>query len=103
MNELAEEHSFLVAYPAQAQSANISKCWNWFNEGDQRRDHGEPSLIAGITRHTRQIMRDAMANCGREIRRGFRLGNDLISVDGIDRFAEFPLIGPTRFPGMGTS
>lgn len=50
MNELAEERQCFVLYPEQTSAANRSRCWNWFKRGDQRRDHGEPQILAGMTR-----------------------------------------------------
>lgn len=50
MNALAEERGCFVLYPAQTPAANRSRCWNWFKRADQRRDKGEPAILAGMTR-----------------------------------------------------
>jgi poly(hydroxyalkanoate) depolymerase family esterase len=73
-NDLADEHNFIVVYPAQTieivpsgvirveeqptegelgegwRDGNIDRCWNWFLPRHQGRDAGEPAVIADITR-----------------------------------------------------
>jgi poly(hydroxyalkanoate) depolymerase family esterase len=50
MNDIAEEQRVFVLYPEQSEAANQTRCWNWFDAANQRRDQGEPSIIAGMTR-----------------------------------------------------
>ncbi|OSP56783.1 PHB depolymerase family esterase [Pseudoruegeria sp. SK021] len=48
MNELAEAHQLIVAYPSQTRAFNPMGCWNWFRSGDQTGTAGEPAILAGL-------------------------------------------------------
>jgi poly(hydroxyalkanoate) depolymerase family esterase len=53
-DQLAEIKGFIVVFPQQSKDNNNMQCWNFFQSADMKRDAGEPSLIAGITRLVQQ-------------------------------------------------
>jgi poly(hydroxyalkanoate) depolymerase family esterase len=67
MNAFADQHGFLVLYPAQSAAANPMHCWNWFDRKDQNRGAGEPDVLA-------QAAREVASTHGIDARRVFVAG-----------------------------
>ncbi len=79
MNELAQQHGFLVAYPAQTARANGSNCWNWFDRAHQQRNGAEPSLLAGIVA---DVARTHAVNSGQVFVAGLSAGAAMAVILG---------------------
>ncbi|MEE7440748.1 PHB depolymerase family esterase [Methylobacterium oryzae] len=77
MNAVAEARSVLVVYPEQPRSANMQRCWNWYEPGDQQREGGEPALIAGIVR---QVIAEFSADDRRVYAAGLSAGGAAAAI-----------------------
>lgn len=79
MNALAETHRLVIVYPRQSRGDNAQSCWNWFSRGDQRRDTGEPAILAGMTR---QVAADHAVPEGRIFVAGLSAGGAMAVILG---------------------
>lgn len=85
MNDLADKNSCVIVYPAQTASANQAKCWNWFSSSDQQRDHGEPAIIAGITR---------------EVMQRYRIDQQRVFIAGMSAGASMSVVMAATYPEL---
>jgi poly(hydroxyalkanoate) depolymerase family esterase len=90
MNEAAAAAGFAVLYPAQSSKAHPQKCWHWFDPDHQRRDRGEPALLAALTR---SVMRAHPIDARRVYVAGLSAGGAMATVMG----REYPEL----FAGVG--
>ena len=68
-----------MLYPSQSRRSNPQRCWNWFKHNHQRRGHGEPALIAGMTR---DVMAHQLIDSRRVYVAGLSAGGAMAAILG---------------------
>jgi poly(hydroxyalkanoate) depolymerase family esterase len=79
MNQLADAHGLIIAYPAQSRGANMQSCWNWFAPTDQMANAGEPAILSGLAR---QIQQSHSIPAGRSFVAGLSAGAAMAVILG---------------------
>ncbi|CAM2010432.1 extracellular catalytic domain type 1 short-chain-length polyhydroxyalkanoate depolymerase [Acanthopleuribacter pedis] len=79
MDALADEHGFIVLYPEQSSSANLFRCWNWFETINQRRS-GEAAAIAAMVA---ELQRRYAVDADRMYVGGFSAGGAMAVIMGV--------------------
>jgi poly(hydroxyalkanoate) depolymerase family esterase len=54
MTQIADTNNFILVYPQQNANASPHRCWNWYQQQNQTRESGEPSLLVGIVNQVRE-------------------------------------------------
>ncbi|MDF2473666.1 MAG: phbZ [Anaerocolumna sp.] len=85
MNLLAEEKNFIVIYPDQPDTANSSKCWNWFETAHQHRGSGEPALIVGMIN---------------EVKLNYNINDDMVYAAGLSAGGAMSVVLAATYPDV---
>jgi len=63
MNDLAEEHGFIVAYPSQSKAANASLCWNGSSPSTKNVGLANPRSLPGSRARSLQTIMSTQTVC----------------------------------------
>jgi poly(hydroxyalkanoate) depolymerase family esterase len=76
-NDLADKYGFIVLYPQQKSSNNVSRCFNWFLKNNIERDKGE---VASIAHAINELKTDFLFDETRVFATGVSAGGAMTSV-----------------------
>src|SRR5689334_1380096 len=93
MDQLADQHKFIVVYPQQMNIYNQNLCWNWYESSNQLHGQGEPAIIVGIVQAIEQNVSQWTIDTHRVYVAGFSAGAALAVILGAAYPDVFAAIG----------